>query len=196
MKMLMKFAASACVTAALVACGGGSNPTIDPVATTNVTAPLNAATGAQLIQALTNTPLTFAGGVPALGTTADTTLAINAGGFNIASGGSTATGQISFGSCIFTVGMDSTFPANHPLGPGKTVTVNPCEIEAQTAGATANGSTQQIGLSLKLGGKASARVDKPVVIQPGGAIQVVAPNGTVITLGNAQTATPTGSISR
>src|SRR5260221_12803665 len=61
--------------------------------------------------------------------------------FKIASGGSSASGTLRFGSCIF-VGTASTFAAGSPLSVGQTVTVNPCNLNVGTAGAVANGGGQ------------------------------------------------------
>jgi len=76
---------------------------------------------------------------------------------------------MAFGSCIFII-RASTFPADHPLGLGKTLTVNPCETDIDTSGAPANGSTNAFDASLQLGNTSSQPVTVPVTLQPNGGI--------------------------
>jgi hypothetical protein len=165
---MRKFLALALIagTALLSACGGGSD---DP--------PLVAANDAVLsvnpvaAVAVAQTPFSFPAGVPALGTTATTTVVFtstaSSPSFSIASGGATATGVTSFGSCIFVV-TSSTFPTGHPLAQGQTVTVNPCNLRIGTAGAQANGVAQSRSIALLLGAAASANQSATVGVNAGG----------------------------
>lgn len=87
--------------------------------------------------------------------------------------------DVSFGSCIFVVG-NSTFPAGHPLANGQTVTVNPCNININTTGATANGQATSRSVALLLGAAASAGATVTVAVNAGG--QIVLNGKTVATI--------------
>src|SRR5688572_7079236 len=119
----------------LVACGGGGGGADEPplAATANVTAPISA----NSVAAVTGESFTFSNGVSKFGTASPITVTLNsASSFSIASNEGTASGNLGFGSCIFTV-TQSTYPAGHALAIGKTVTVHPCSITVATAGVTA-----------------------------------------------------------
>lgn len=172
-KNSFKLAFASVALAAMAACGG--DPATQEIVSTNVVvtlAPANAA-------AVVNVPATFPAGVPALGTTASTVVTLpSATSFNIASGGQTATGVTTYGSCIFTV-TASTFPASHPLALGKVVTVNPCALTVATAGLNANGAAGTASGTFNLGGTNSSPAPVTVIVQPGGATTVNgAPAGT------------------
>lgn len=166
-KASLKWVLSATVAAAmLVACGGGSDP-VDSVATSNTTLAANGTTAS----AVTAVPFSFPAGVTELGTTAATTVTFTSSSatpaFSIASGGNTATGVTTFGSCIFTVSA-STFPTGHALALGQIVTVNPCNLNVATAGAVANGVAQSRSIALLLGAAASANASATVGVNAGG----------------------------
>ena len=178
---LAKFGWAAALAAAVVvaACGGGGGdaPATVAVAAANVAAPASKSTVAALSGATVNFPA-----VPALGTTGTTTLkievpvagtgasaALGTPTFNLSSGGNTASGEMSFGSCIFVI-RASTFPADHPLALGKTITVNPCEVDIPTAGAPATGETRAFDASLQLGNTNSQPVTVPVTLAPNGGV--------------------------
>ena len=62
------------------------------------------------------------------------------------------------------------FPADHPLALGKTITVNPCEVDIPTAGAPATGETRAFDASLQLGNTNSQPVTVPVTLAPNGGV--------------------------
>ncbi len=182
---LTLLASALALAAVLSACGGGgsSSPPVQ-VVTTNATLAANPTS----VPALANTPLGFTNGVPAFGTTAETTLLFTSTstspGFSIASGGATATGATTFGSCIFTVGA-STFPASSPLGMGRTVTVNPCSIAANTAGSPANGAPALRNITLQLGAVSSRAASITITVSPTGSIAINGVTAGTVTLANA-----------
>lgn len=166
-KASLKWVLSATVAAAmLVACGGGSDP-VDSVATSNTTLAANGTTAS----AVTAVPFSFPAGVTELGTTAATTVTFTSSSatpaFSIASGGNTATGVTTFGSCIFTVSA-STFPVGHRLALGSVVVVNPCNVNVGTAGVVANGVASTRSVALALGTAASNNTSVSVGVNAGG----------------------------
>jgi hypothetical protein len=177
MKMMMKFGASVIVAAALVACGGGGGGgEAAAVASTNATAAFDTTNGPRLIRALDNTTFTFAGGVPALGTNAATTLTIKDAStgtpkFDLVSGSNQASGNISFGSCIFTV--TSITPGTTLFTVGQQITVNPCTLQAAVAGNPAGQLPVRDDLTLTLGTSTSAPVQKPMRIASDGSVYVI-----------------------
>src|SRR3954447_16114644 len=105
MGVIALFAASAM----LVACGGGGGGNNPPslVAAANTTAPVTASSAA----AVTGEPFTFSSGVAKFGTTSPTTVTLNsASTFSVAATEGNASGNLTYGSCIFTV-TASTFAA-------------------------------------------------------------------------------------
>ncbi len=172
----MKYKLAAIFCAALAGgCGGGGDPVLGVTANTTV-----ATTGAAAA-AVANVPFSFSSGVAALGTNAATTVQFTSSSatpaFNIASGGATATGTTTFGSCIFAV-TSSTFPTGHALALGQTVTVNPCNLSVGTAGALANGVATSRSVALVLGAAASANTAVTVGVNPGGQLTL---NGNIVT---------------
>ena len=166
-KASLKWVLSATVAAAmLAACGGGSD--VVP-ATPSTSSSLTAANAA----ALAGTPFVFDGGVAQFGTTASTSLTVTGAGaatqFSIASGGSTASGPMSFGSCIFTI-TTSTFAAAHPLGAGKMITINPCSLAINSAGYPVG--TAAIPTVLTLGTLASSPNSRTVTVGADGSNSV------------------------
>jgi hypothetical protein len=200
----------ALAVAALVGCGGDSEPTRTATGATVVAASpatQGAATTVLRAAATTAAPATFASGVPDFGTTASTTLAISSsdatattptGGtvtgpaFSVASGGNTASGVLTFGSCVFTVSA-STFGASHPLALGKQVTVNPCQASLATAGVTADGTTKSTDTTLTLGTATSSTVKLSVQVWPSGAVLLVISGGNAVPVGEVTTTAPTGT---
>lgn len=152
---LAKFALGLTLAATLAACGGGDSPAPMSFANKDTNAAVNAASVAALAPATPGAaPIvaTFANGFSGTdGTVGATPVALTGAtdvaftsssatpAFAITNGGLTATGTTTFGSCIFTVGPNSPFPANSPLASGKIVKVNPCNMKASTNGAFANG---------------------------------------------------------
>jgi hypothetical protein len=174
---MRKFLALALIagTALLSACGGGSD---DPplVAASNATLAVNPVAAVAVAQ----TPFAFPAGVPDLGTTAATTVVFtstaSSPAFSIASGGATATGVTTFGSCVFAI-TSSTFPAGHRLAQGNVITVNPCNLNVGTAGAQANGVGASRSVALQLGAAASSGASVTVAVNPGGQLTL---NGTSV----------------
>lgn len=158
------------VTASLVACGGGSSDTLVTRAATDLAAPANASTTA----ALYDTPLSFANGVPELGTTGATTITFSANAttpaepvFSIkTSDGGEAKGTTTFGSCIFTVTSSTT----GFLQVGKVIRIDPCSINAKTKGAEI-GKTSDSNVTLLLGKNNSVEVSVPLTLQPDGTVK-------------------------
>ncbi|MEJ8837930.1 hypothetical protein [Ramlibacter sp. AN1133] len=177
MKKLLCIAALA-VT--LAGCGGGGDDQL-MVAASNTTLAANATTTSAVVQ----TPFSFPNGVTGLGTTAATTVTFTTAsatpGFSISSGGNTATGTTTFGSCIFAV-TASNFPAGHRLALGQTVTVNPCNLNVNTAGAVANGVATSRSVALLLGAAASAGSSVIVAVTAGGALTLNGNNVGTVTL--------------
>ena len=165
-------------TAALVACGGGGGDQYAPI-TSNAVTPATATTAAALTD---NGAMRFSTGVAAFGT-ADSTLNVTANGgaynFTVAEGGNTASGNLTFGSCIFTV-TASTFPAGNALANGATVTVQPCNLIFQTAGQGNTGAPFTAQTTLLLGTSESSPFTETVSVAPGGTqLTITTPSGSV-----------------
>lgn len=158
------------ITAAVVlsACGSSDGPAPTFVVASDTTLPANGT----IVQAVSDTAFTFPGGVAALGTTGTTTVVLSGSAatptFTISKfGEGTATGKLTFGSCIFAV-TSSTFPAGHALALGQTVTVNPCNMNVGTAGAVANGVGTSRSIALVLAAASSAGTSVTVSVNAGG----------------------------
>lgn len=193
---VFKYALASLAVATLVACGGGGGGgTL--AAGSDVTVGIDATNGAQIIKALDNLALNYADGVDAFqtkGTPTSLTIA-NTGSatptFNIASGTFAATGEVGFGSCKFVV-KTSTFPGGHPLSVGQTITVTPCQLVAATSGQTADGVPVESDVKLVLNGAQPEARKLPITITPAGAVQIVTPSGTTISLGTISVVEVTG----
>ena len=180
MKSLWKWAAVSSATALLVACGGGGGGSSDgPISVANgdTTVAVNGTTGPNAVQAMAQS-ITFPNGVPDFGTTASTTLGISATplgtpppSFTITSAGSTASGDLTFGSCIFTV-KSSTFAAGSKLAPGAKITISNCSIVLSTNGVPATGVGASVSAALTLNTVTSNPYKVTVVISPTGTVQV------------------------
>jgi hypothetical protein len=180
MKSLWKLAVVSSATALLVACGGGGGSNDDHVAVANSASAVtvDGTNGSNSVQAMAGQSIVFANGVPDFGTTASTTVAVSATplgtpppSFTISSGGATATGDLTFGSCIFTV-KSSTFPAGSKLVAGAKITVSPCKITLATAGVIAAGTPASVSTTLTLNTVTSAPYKITVTITPSGTVQV------------------------
>ncbi len=179
-KQLLMVAAllSAFVLTACSSSGGGGPATT--VATTDTVLSVTAASGPTVARAIDDEVFTFSA-VPALGTTATTTLSVNADGtatptFTITEAGAgNATGVLSFGAtpgtCIFTV-TQSTFSASSALALGKAVTVDQCQVNVATAGTTADGTTQERSATLRLRNAVSLPLTVSVTVSPTGALVI------------------------
>lgn len=180
MKISFKWAGILVTAFALYGCGGGGSEA--PVMAVAADAQVPAA--AAVTAAVVDVPFTFTA-VPALGTTATTTIAFTSTAttpaFSIASGGMTATGVTTFGSCIFAV-TSSNFPAGHALALGQTVVVNPCNLNVNTTGAVANGVATSRSVALLLGAAASAGSSVIIAVTSGGALTLNGNNVGTVTL--------------
>ena len=177
----------------LAACGGGDSALtpVPLVATTNTAAAINPTTGAAVVQGVLGKNFTFASGVPSFGTTSATSLTLSGSGatpsFNLTSGVNTASGAMTYGSCIFTVAT-STFPSGTPLAQGSKVTVNPCTLSVATAGVKADGTSATANVFLVLGTTNSSPVPVTVSVSSTGVVTV---NGS--TVGSATLVPATGA---
>lgn len=178
MRLVNIIAGTATISSALLlaGCGGGgggdSAPTV--VAAEDAKGPINATTGPALLGQVLDKPIVSSGAVPALGTTAPTTLTLSgnpaAPSFTITStAGEVRQGTLRFGSCYFTV----TF-ANPQVAPwivGNEIPVTPCDFVIDSSG-TQTGTTSSGPLALVFG---DASMNSPTItytITPGGQIQV------------------------
>jgi hypothetical protein len=172
MKKILSLVLAVFAAATLTACGGGGGePAPAQVVAGDTTLPANATTTA----AVTKIPFTFPGGVSDFGTTSSTTVmwtnTSTTPAFSIASGGNTATGTTTFGSCIFAISA-STFPAGSRLAQGNTIVVNPCNINVNTAGMSANGVGATRSVALLLGSAVSAGASVTLSVNPGGQLTI------------------------
>lgn len=166
MKNTAKFLSALLITLTLAACGGSDEAVVMAVPTNTVLAASPTTTAA-----VKSTPFTFPQGVTDLGTTASTSVTFTdtatTPAFTIASGTYTASGTTKFGSCIFVVSA-STFPAGSRLAAGNTITVNPCNINVNSAGLQATGVASTRSVALALGAAVSAGSSLTVQVNPGG----------------------------
>ena len=177
-RLLLAVAAVALVTA----CGGGGSPApVAQVAKTDTALPASPTVTAAVL----NTAFAFPAGVSSFGTTATTTVAFTGTSttpaFSISSGGKTATGTTTFGSCIFTI-TSSTFLPPSPLAVGNVVTVEPCYLDLETQGQAANSVSQTRDMSLWLGSTESTETPISVSLSPAGQITINGQSGGTITL--------------
>ena len=187
---LAKFALGLTMAATLAACGGGGGDAAPAakVAVNDVAAvPISQATATTATAALTavSTGFSFPTGVPDLGTTGVATtvkftaptVGTTAPGVSIATGTGTASGTLSFGSCIFNI-TSSTIPG---IVAPKTITITPCAFDADTGGETiTQGATNTFTTSstLVLGtGTTSAPADVTVTVTNANGVNTVTVNG-------------------
>lgn len=178
MKSLWKWAVVTSATAMLVACGGGGGDGPISVAVGNPSFAVDSTNGANAVQAMAQA-ITFPNGVPDFGTSgSSTTLAITASplgtpppSFAITAGSSTASGDLTFGSCIFTV-KSSTFAAGSKLATGAKVTVSNCSLLLNINGAPATGTPVSATAVLTLNTVSSNPYKITVVITPQGQVMV------------------------
>jgi len=207
MKRLSSVKSSLAVIAAaamLTACGDGTSTlkTSSEDLVIQMTTSNGPALASSLIQA---GAYTFGNGVPGFGTTSSTTVAVTGTAqsptFSIGNTGSTATGNFSFGSCIFSVTSVTPDPGtlqaslalkdeDGTLGLPYKITINPCTLTINTSGSTANGSTQSVVTYLDLdntdGSYPSAPI--PVSISPSGIVL----DSTGTKIGDVEVLTATG----
>lgn len=204
---LAKWSIGGALLSGLVACGGGTRPLPVNVATADTTAAITAANVGTLAPAAGAAPTAFLfnsgfSGIDATGAAVNlggaTTVAITAAGkpaagatpavaptFAITNGGGTATGDVTFGSCIFTV-KASNIPT---LLVGTVIKVDPCTLTVATIGLTANGTTTTAAGSWLLGSARSTQVSFPVSISSIGTVTI---NGTTLATVTVTPATGAG----
>jgi hypothetical protein len=173
MKKLLVIVAVA-TGAVLAACGGGSDQPL------GVATPTTVSTNSTVASAVVAQPFAFASGVPAFGTTSTTTVTFTGTSTaNIPAKIETPTGSAqvttTFGSCIFAVA--SVTGTVGSLKVGDTITVNPCNMNVNTAGAVANGVATSRSVALVLGAASSAGATVTVGVNPGGQLTL---NGTQV----------------
>ncbi|MBW7934088.1 MAG: hypothetical protein H3C62_10885 [Gemmatimonadaceae bacterium] len=81
-------------------------------------------------------------------------------------GSGSVTANVTFGSCIFAVA--ATTGSVGTLKVGDTITVNPCNLSINTAGAVANGVATSRSVALLLGAASSASQTVTVAVNAGG----------------------------
>lgn len=162
-------------SALLAACGGGDSAPVAVVASTSTLAVITPSTGAAVVSSVLDKSFGFTSGVPSLGTISATTLKLSGTGaapsFAISSAEGTASGVMTYGSCIFTVAQ-STYAAGHPLAQGSKVTVTPCTLSVGTAGGKGDSVPYSANVTLILGGVNSTPVSVTVTISSTGVVTV------------------------
>ena len=169
---LTKWTIGLALSAALVGCGGGGEDavsTLPIVAGANLTAPITAANAAALAPAGAFTFATgFSGNAGAVVLPAGTTVALpTATTFSIASGGGTATGNTTFGSCICNVTASTVAGIVAPTA----ITVDPCTLTVNTQGNVV-GTTNTDAATLTLGGNSSNSVNVSVTVGSDGSVVI------------------------
>ena len=180
------------MVAALAACGDSSSTAAAvPAATKNTAVPIDKTSGANLVNSVFNKDFVYASGAAALGTKASTKVTLSGTNalptFIIDSTEGKATGSMTFGSCIFVI-VESSFASTHPLAKGKTVTVNPCTLDVQTAGKAADGTTTDTPADLDLAGTKSSTTPVSASVGADGTVTV---GGKVV--GSVPVAVPSGA---
>ncbi|MEJ8838465.1 hypothetical protein [Ramlibacter sp. AN1133] len=167
---------------ALTGCGGGGGGEVLQ-ATSDTTVDINQDSGPATTAAVRGSGFNFPTGVPDFGTSGSTTVTFtaasggssslstgsNISGFSVTSGGQTATGNVNFGSCIFTV-TNSTFPTGSPLAEGRDITINPCRLFINTLGIPADAQARPRIVRLILRLVTSANVTLQVSINAQGTV--------------------------
>lgn len=198
MTMIRKLFVLSAIAAAvsLTACGGGD----DPVQKANdipavAVSPATAAAAKGAASALASAPAIT---LPALTTKEGTKIAAGStlkflaaatglpattlSGFELTSGGSTAKGTLTAGSCIFTV---NTAGAGLPVG--AVLTFDPCTIDFNTAGVPANGTSQNAVVTLSFGGTSVTVAAVPVTVTVVNGQAVVSAGGATVGTGSLAT---------
>lgn len=178
-------------SALLAACGGGGDSVApQQVVKESTTVAINPTSGAAAATAILDKEFKF-DAIPALGTSVETKLKLTGTGaapkFDISSGGYTAEGDMSFGSCIFTV-TRTTFIPPHFLATLPRITVSDCGLFLPIGGFMANSVASNVNLQWVLGAARSYPVSLPVFISPSGGITL---NGSSV--GNTSLVTATGA---
>jgi hypothetical protein len=155
MKKTLSLLLTLLVATTLVACSDGNGTAQVQVAGTNTTAAVSGTQTAAVVGA----PFGYSNGVPVFGTTAPTTVVFSntatTPAFSVTSGGNTATGTTTFGSCHFLVTSSTFISPPSPLVVGTTITADPCTIVVNNKGQLANGLCTQYTVQLLLGTRLS-----------------------------------------
>lgn len=131
------------------------------------------AANATVVNAVANTPFSFAGGAGVLSpSVAGRDLTVTFGGSSTAptavfalsgaGGTGTVTANVTFGSCVFAVAAVTGSVGS--LQVGQTITVNPCNFNIATAGVLANGVATSRSIALVLGSAGSANPPATVTV--------------------------------
>lgn len=157
------------------ACGGGGDDPAVLVATSDLVTPVNSTTA----EAVLGENFVFPSGVPSFGTTSTTTVQITSTStFTVTSAEGMASGDLSYGSCIFSV-LTSSFASNHPLATGRVLTQNACTLGLATEGLDV-GHERRRGVNWLLGGIPSLAIVIHLLLDPDGLVRVRGvPMGTV-----------------
>jgi hypothetical protein len=170
-KLLSVLLSLAVATSMLAACGGNGGNEGVQVAPPVAVIPASPTS----VAAVVNTTYAFPTGVPSFGTTSTTTVVFTSTAttpaFSISSGGKTATGTTTFGSCHFKI-TQSDFVAPSPLAAGNTIIVNPCNISVDTNGQASTGTNQVQPSNFVLGTASSTDVPVVVSVDSSGNINV------------------------
>jgi len=162
-------------SALLAGCGGGNNAPVAVIAATSTLAAITPDTGAAVVSSVLGKSFEFTSGVSNFGTTSLTSLVLSGTGtapsFAISSAQGTASGAMTYGSCIFTV-TQSNFATGHPLAQGSQVTVSPCTLAVATAGGKGDGVPYPANVNLVLGTVNSSPVSVTVSISSTGVVMV------------------------
>jgi len=132
-------------SAFLAACGGsGGGSSATPTANGDLTASIKA----DKVPVMLNKNFSFESGVASLGTQSPTTIVLSGAAatptFTLKSGTNSATGEMTYGSCIFEI-KNSTFPASFTkLQVGVKTEVTPCDLKVATAGFASGSHTSFI----------------------------------------------------
>jgi hypothetical protein len=173
-----KLAFSLIAVAALAACGGGDEVLVGVVEAPVVIAVSPATAPAAIATLSAAKTFSFPAAVPALGTTAATTLTFAAPvagastvPFTLASGGVSSKGILSFGSCIFTitespVGTVLTTPIVY------TIPTAQCNLNVDPVTGVADNTLAPAAITISLGGTPSAPVQVSIVVTANGTITV------------------------
>lgn len=176
MRLVQPFAVATIASALLLAgCGGGGGGNNAPVtvATTDATVPISPTSGPAIVSQVLNKPVAFTAGVPALATTASTTVTLSGTPAAptvraVSNTGEVREAVLEYGSCWFRVTVaNPEVPPNWVVG--NRFLVEPCSFTVDSAGVVTG--TQTSGLvSLTFGTASSTPVPVTYTITPSGGL--------------------------
>jgi hypothetical protein len=158
---------------AVVGCGGSDDEGGTTVSSGETIPTVNTgpvAVNASTVQSLVGQPVTFSNGSifdPSLGSNSATLTFTSPTTFDLASGGSTSSGDTTFGSCTLTF-------TRGPLG-GKRITFTTCTLQITASNVTAGGGVVSGSLTLTLSGPFGSSTSIAITVQ----ISILA-NGTLL----------------